>query len=217
MSEEFPQCPIGHQPCEWLDELAYLSARHDELAELVRVDTLTKLYNYRHFLATLEAELERTRRTGLPTALLMIDVDHFKRVNDTHGHEAGNRVLQAVANCMVDGLRRVDVACRYGGEEFVAILPGTALEPALLVAERLRAAIESLRVEFNGVALQVTASFGVSVSRPGLSVLADEFINETDRWLYLAKQNGRNRVEHASLEEMTASSVSADERRALEE
>ncbi|MCW8946029.1 MAG: GGDEF domain-containing protein, partial [Sedimenticola sp.] len=103
------RCPVGESRCEHIDALLLLREERDALSELVLTDPLTRLFNYRHFSQSLEQELERTHRTGHPTALIMLDLDHFKRVNDQWGHEAGNRVLRQTADLMVSLLRKIDV------------------------------------------------------------------------------------------------------------
>ncbi len=212
-----PDCPVNENQCQWLDELVELRSNNQELSELVRVDPLTRLFNFRHFVSTMEAELERTRRTGNPTGLLVIDIDHFKRFNDTHGHDAGNAVLVGVAKVLTQAVRAIDVVCRYGGEEFVIVLPTTTLADSVMVAERVRANIERHRISYVGAELSVTVSVGVEVGRAGMAMLADELFKRADQWLYMAKKSGRNRVCHPEIAPATQYGVTADERRALEE
>lgn len=167
----------------------------EELRRLSRTDGLTGLYNRRHLDETLAHELQRAVRTREPLAVIMCDVDHFKRFNDEHGHEQGDRVLQAVAGLMRDSLRGYDSACRYGGEEFLAILPGTDLPGAAGVAERLRREVEAARVD----GLRVTLSLGVAgYPEIGGGVEAETLVAAADAALYRAKQAGRNRVMSAS-------------------
>lgn len=211
-----PVCPVGESECQYIDELMRLRARTEELSELVHTDTLTGLYNYRHFSLVLEQELERTRRTGQPTCLIMVDLDHFKAVNDTWGHEIGNKVLKQTANLMTQLLRRIDIPCRYGGEEFALILPGTPLPRAIQAAERLRMALQETAVEFDGQQLSVTASMGVSVYMKESKLSVEAFIKEADGFLYQAKEAGRNRIAHPDLETVRPKGqVSKDEKAAL--
>ncbi len=174
-----------------------------ELLRLSTTDGLTGLYNRRHLDATLEIEWHRARRTHEPLSLLMFDVDHFKNFNDTHGHDQGDRVLQAVACLFQDILRRHDVPCRYGGEEFLGILPGTPASGALAMAERLRAAIEVAVVD----GLKVTVSVGVACAPELPAGSPAELAELADRALYEAKRGGRNRVCRA---EVTADADLAD-------
>ncbi|MET0024812.1 MAG: GGDEF domain-containing protein [Sedimenticola sp.] len=195
-----PECPVGEKVCGHLDELSDLRSRIDELSELVHTDTLTGLFNFRHFSMALEQEFERTRRTGHPTSLVMLDLDHFKSVNDTWGHEAGNHVLRQTAEIIIQLLRRVDIPCRYGGEEFALIFPGTPLGRAVQAAERIRQALEETPVELEEGPLSVTASLGVNVFQRHSSYSVGQFVKETDELLYRAKREGRNRVCHPDFE-----------------
>lgn len=158
------------------------------LEHLSLVDPLTGLANRRAFDEALEAELSRSRRTGEPVALVMLDVDHFKRFNDTHGHLAGDRALAAVAARLTATARREDRACRVGGEEFAVLLPGADRAAAGEVAERLRAAVERIRLAEG----PLTVSLGVA-SAVGVHA-AEALIAEADGLLYEAKRLGRNRV-----------------------
>jgi len=165
----------------------------DELRRLSTTDGLTGLYNRRHLDNTLDTEYNRAARTGTSLAVVMFDIDHFKKFNDTHGHDQGDRVLQAVARNFRDALRKYDLACRYGGEEFVGILPNTTLDGAYSVAERLRSDIEASEVD----GLKVTISLGVAAF-PLLAVVSPEgLIEAADAALYRSKAQGRNRTTRA--------------------
>lgn len=163
------------------------------LQSLSTTDALTGLWNRRHLDQSLAAELKRARRYGLDLSLLLFDIDHFKTFNDTHGHDQGDRVLKAVAAATAAAVREVDVACRYGGEEFVVILPGTAAAGALETAERLRAAIAALSVD----GLTVTATIGVADRGEVAAEQPAELLEAADRALYQGKRGGRNRVVRA--------------------
>ncbi|WP_332671422.1 diguanylate cyclase [Aromatoleum sp.] len=165
----------------------------EELRRLSTTDGLTSLYNRRHLDETLNTEYHRAMRTHNPLAVVMFDIDHFKKFNDTYGHDQGDRVLQAVARNFRDALRKYDLACRYGGEEFVGILPNTTLEGAYCVAERLRADIEDSEVD----GLKVTISLGVAAFPEIVVESADELVEAADRALYQSKENGRNRTTRA--------------------
>ncbi len=188
------KCPSNNQECPVFDEVRRLREECKRLQELTQVDTLTGLFNFRYLMVALEGEMERTRRTGLSTGLIMSDLDHFKRINDTHGHECGNEALQWIGKIWHGKLRRIDMACRYGGEEFVIILPGTRLPQAIQAAERLRSALESSPVKLNGKLVRLTASFGVDAYRGRKKLTVETFIKQTDHFLLEAKANGRNRV-----------------------
>jgi diguanylate cyclase (GGDEF)-like protein/PAS domain S-box-containing protein len=157
-------------------------------------DQLTGLYNRRVLQERLTAEGARATRYNHPLAVFMLDVDHFKRINDTHGHLVGDLVLQTLASTLETSTRKTDVLARYGGEEFVVVLPETSLETAQLLAERLREAIADRAVMLeHGERIDVTASIGIACF-PTHSRTPQDLLTIADRALYQAKQNGRNRV-----------------------
>jgi diguanylate cyclase (GGDEF)-like protein/PAS domain S-box-containing protein len=162
-----------------------------ELRRLSTTDALTGLFNRRHLDDTLRKEFNRAARDEAgPLSVIMSDVDHFKKFNDTHGHDQGDRVLKAVAQAMRDSIRQFDVPCRYGGEEFFMILPRTGTEGAVCVAERLRLAVESMVVD----GLKVTISLGVATYPNQGAEGPDNLVEQADAALYRAKEGGRNRV-----------------------
>ncbi len=164
-----------------------------QLEKQAHTDALTGLANRRHFFEKAEAELQRARRYDAPLALLMLDIDHFKDVNDAHGHRAGDRVLQALARTCREVLRSVDVVGRVGGEEFAILLPETPVADAADVAGRLRAAVAATRIgREEGVPLSVTVSIGVAALEPGVNL--DTLMSRADTALYDAKHQGRDRV-----------------------
>jgi diguanylate cyclase (GGDEF)-like protein len=162
-------------------------------------DGLTNLFN-RHFLElALEREVQRSSRRQAPLALLMLDVDHFKTFNDHFGHEAGDLVLREVAGCLQTAVRAEDIVCRYGGEEFVVLLPEISQEMALEAAERLRQRVTTMRLEFRGEPLrQISISIGLAMY-PELAADAVELLRMADRALYQAKHTGRNQVHLATV------------------
>ncbi len=166
----------------------------EQIRSQAATDALTGLMNRRSLLEALEHEYARSCRQGTGLALLMMDMDHFKAINDTLGHATGDKVLQGVARLLREKTRASDLCARWGGEEFIVAMPETSLEGAMRVAERLRAAIPEA---WNATGLseprRVTASFGIAISSPGWSV--ESLIASADRALYAAKQNGRDRVE----------------------
>jgi diguanylate cyclase (GGDEF)-like protein len=156
-------------------------------------DTLTGMMNRRAFLDVAAREQARSTRHGYPLSVLLVDVDFFKRVNDTHGHPAGDAVLQAVARTLTATSRAADVACRWGGEEFVIALPQTELGGAVLAAERFRAAIERMSVTLpNGIVVELTASIGAASAASPWTL--EPLLASADAALYAAKLAGRNRV-----------------------
>jgi len=183
-----------------LEKLARISDRYQnslrEMSEALRDaslhDTLTGLGNRRFLMERLKDETERGRRKGLPYAVGILDVDHFKSVNDRFGHEIGDQALCLIANAIKDALREYDQCGRWGGEEFLIILPDTRLEFAAQVAERVRLAISNTVFAFNDGGEGVTASIGITVHQPGEPYSAA--VNRADRALLQAKELGRDRV-----------------------
>jgi diguanylate cyclase (GGDEF)-like protein len=179
----------------------YAAARLQHARELgaMRVladrDELTGLSNRRAFDAQLAAEWARSERYSRPFSVLLFDIDHFKRVNDQHGHDAGDEVLRGVSAGLVKLLRGSDFAARYGGEEFAVILPEAAGPSALEIAERIRSRIETLPIAFRGQAIPVTVSGGVASTTEHMSPA--DMVRTADQLLYRAKANGRNRIEFA--------------------
>lgn len=160
---------------------------------LASVDALTGLLNRRVLFERFDAELERSRRYDTPLTLVMVDLDHFKAINDGHGHAAGDAVLTRVGEIIRAGMRASDIAGRYGGEELCVILPQTAQKGAQAFAESLRQQIEAAGIAFDGKRIGVTASFGVAALRPGRTD-GQQILSAADEALYIAKREGRNRV-----------------------
>ncbi|MBI5494263.1 MAG: diguanylate cyclase [Deltaproteobacteria bacterium] len=157
-------------------------------------DALTGCFNRKYLLERLSAEVAFTARHPQPLAVLMVDLDHFKNVNDQHGHAAGDLVLTRVARMMSSLLRLGDVLCRYGGEEFVILLRETTVPSAVLAAERLRRGVEHLGIPHAGTDLRVTLSIGVTGTDGTTPVTAQALLDWADHALYAAKNGGRNRV-----------------------
>jgi diguanylate cyclase (GGDEF)-like protein len=164
------------------------------LEQLSVVDELTGLYNYRYLHSRLAEEYKRAERYHEPLACAMIDVDHFKRVNDTHGHDVGDAVLREVGTRLKTGLREIDVVARYGGEEFMLVLPGTHSPGAIVVADRLWRAVSEAPITVGKASLHVTVSIGIACY-PSRDVNSkDELLKAADVALYQAKSEGRDRV-----------------------
>jgi diguanylate cyclase (GGDEF)-like protein len=172
-----------------------LARKERRLAEAVRTDVLTGMHNRRSVEEHLARATASSRRSGRPTAVLIIDVDHFKRVNDSHGHHAGDVVLQAVGTRVASVLRENEIVGRWGGEEFVALLPETAEGDAALAAERVRAAVCASPVRMRGITVTPTVSVGFAASA---SLDGHELVQRADDGLYRAKEAGRNRVATAT-------------------
>jgi diguanylate cyclase (GGDEF)-like protein len=161
-----------------------------EVQRLAITDGLTGTYNRRHFFELAEQELNRARRFGHPVSAILLDVDRFKQVNDTHGHAAGDQVLRSVAERCDESIRDIDILGRYGGEEFAIILPATDLSGARNVAERIRQCISDVPVLTDWGDITITVSVGVASNGQGVAAL----LNHADAAMYAAKQDGRNRV-----------------------
>lgn len=164
-----------------------------KLEMVSRIDGLTQLFNRSHWQSRLSEEFSRAARYQTPLSLIMFDLDHFKKVNDTYGHLGGDAVLCNVARVVRSSLRENDIAGRYGGEEFGIILPNTPEAGAMIVADRIRASIEASPVPFEEREIKATSSLGVAEYRPGVAD-CEELIAQADAALYRAKEGGRNRV-----------------------
>ena len=173
-----------------------LKRSNENLRKLTYRDSLTGLYNLRYLRTVLEVELERAERYKHPLSLLLLDLDHFKEINDTYGHPAGDHVLHEIATVVTGLIRRSDIAARYGGEEFAIILPETSESGAKVFAQRLRRGIEQHLISWGEETFSITVSIGIaSLNKQSDSPSVSEFFTLCDKALYRAKRNGRNRIE----------------------
>ncbi len=187
------QIKIGDTIFKYLVGSDVETAYHEEIYKMTIIDGLTQAFNKRYFLEALEREMSRAQRYGRPLSILMFDIDHFKRVNDTAGHLAGDHVLQALGRLISTRARREEIFARYGGEEFVILLPETPNDGAMELAEQLRKRVSSYTFVFEGEEIPITVSIGVAtVSTEDIS--ENEFVRRVDEKLYLAKSEGRNCV-----------------------
>lgn len=179
----------------WTVAIAVTSAQlhRRRLKELSQLDFLTGAHNRSFLSFGLRQLVERWGPDTKPLSLILIDIDHFKKINDRYGHLAGDHVLQIVAGICQQEIRQNDLFCRYGGEEFVVVLPGTDLDAARTIADRLRQKIENTVIDFERFTFSITASFGVTKMTPAIRNYSDLF-NAADEALYEAKSAGRNRV-----------------------
>ncbi len=192
---------------------AYVQQLIDSLCELSLKDPLTGLFNRRHFLSVLEREIDVAARTGEPALLLMVDIDHFKSINDTRGHLAGDAVLQAVAKCLSSCIRPMDTLARYGGEEFAIVVPNCLATVGQAVADRIRHAVESLSIVVGlGDNVSTTISVGGAYAPEWIRSTTALWIERADSQLYRAKKEGRNRV---CIGHQQVISVSAEEKSLL--
>ena len=169
------------------------AAYHDEIYRLTTMDGLTQIYNRRYFDEQLERELSRSRRYERVLSLVLLDIDHFKGVNDKYGHLAGDSVLKQLASSVRTKIRREDVFARYGGEEFAVLLPEVSLGGTRQLAEKVRKLVEKQRFEFDRQVIPVTVSVGIATLEPHHREAGD-LVREADEKLYEAKTSGRNRV-----------------------
>jgi diguanylate cyclase (GGDEF)-like protein len=181
------------------DELREKNRQLEEVLSKVEIlaitDPLTELYNRRHFEAIIEKEFNKTVRYKTPTSCLLIDIDHFKSINDEYGHRTGDKVLKEIANLIKNCLRKVDTVARWGGEEFIVLLPETDKEQAVKAASRI---IDTIRNhEFADISEKITASIGIASVPESNIESAEKLINVSDNALYEAKTRGRNRIEVA--------------------
>jgi two-component system cell cycle response regulator len=166
----------------------------EKMAELSIKDELTDLHNRRYFMEFAEREVAGTARYGHSLSLLMLDIDHFKQINDSNGHLAGDTVLKHTADLLTDSIRQYDLACRYGGEEFAVIMPNTRLNDARTFCERLRKKVEKTTVEYEDKEIKFTVSIGLAQFDPTIDKSISHLLKRADEGLYAAKEHGRNRV-----------------------
>lgn len=203
----------GARPALEDSPVEYFQSVIDGLCELSLKDPLTGLANRRHFRAVLEREIDVVARSGESALLLMLDIDHFKKINDTHGHPTGDKVLQAVAKCLNNCVRPKDTVARYGGEEFAVVLPDCQASFGRAVAERIRETIESLSIAVAPmVDIRITVSVGGAYAPEWVRSTAVLWTDRADTELYRAKAEGRNRV---SLGHQQVLAVSAEEKNLL--
>jgi len=184
---------IGAAIFKFLSGAGVEASYHEEIYKMTIVDALTGAHNKRYFLEFLEREIARCARYGRPLSLLMFDIDHFKAINDTHGHLTGDFVLKEMLRRLLQRVRKEELMARYGGEEFASVLPETDNEGAMHVAEEFRAIVANEPFEYEGDTITVTISIGVATLH-GENVDPAQFIKRADENLYQAKHDGRNRV-----------------------
>jgi two-component system cell cycle response regulator len=170
-----------------------LKAR-EELRDQATRDSLTRLWNRSSILGELGREMARATRESRPLGVVIVDLDHFKLINDTHGHLAGDAVLREAARRMQNSIRQYDSIGRYGGEEFLILFPGCSEADSLAQADRLRKQLAQAEMSVNNTSIRVTASFGVASAMPGEVWTEEALIRAADEALYIAKKSGRNRV-----------------------
>ena len=205
MRSDFMQRRIIQERTEELKKALHdVDKARRKAEDLSQIDPLTNLFNRRYFFSALEKELARNLRNRHCIALIMLDLDHFKSVNDTHGHRVGDTVLQEVAEKIRDTLRTTDTPCRYGGEEFAILLPETDYEAAVSTGVRLQQGIEAMEIVCHEKTISLTASIGVASLAEGDFVESDVLVEMADQALYEAKEGGRNQVKSWNPERIPA-------------
>lgn len=190
--------------------LTALRASELKYRQLAITDSLTGLYNLRYFFTIAEKEFRRALRHRRPAAVIMLDIDNFKSINDRHGHAVGDTVLREFARVLGRSLRGADVLARYGGEEFIVLLPETGCDPAVAVAEKLKKGVEGCFIGLESGCLNITASFGVSCfevfagNRLTASDIMEQVVKRADQALYQSKNTGKNRVTFLAFDDPAA-------------
>ena len=181
---------------DWISNQKTLLASKEEMERLSHTDELTQIPNRRNIMDKLSEELRTHRRKKRPISIAMLDIDHFKKINDDYGHQCGDMILHETAQLMSNLLRDYDAVGRYGGEEFLIILPETTSEQSFTICNRIRLTVQNHTYRYNGRNLQITVSIGIAAKQAGENVITDRLIAEADRYLYVAKESGRNRTEN---------------------
>jgi len=190
---ESAKAELSKLSIEMINNSIQQSKEMETLKQQVIRDSMTQLYNHQYFRQLLQNELARAERYKRPLSLLFGDIDHFKAINDTFGHLAGDRIIKALATKLRMETRDSDHVARYGGEEFAVILTETTIEDATIIAERLRSEIESMEITYGDNSISVTLSFGIASFTDNKKPSVDELISRADKALYRAKEQGRNR------------------------
>lgn len=193
-----------------------IERENNYLKSLLLTDELTGLYNKRFFYVQLEVETARTRRTGQPCTLMMMDVDNFKLINDTFGHDAGDRFLVQLSGGIRKNIRPTDFACRFGGDEFSIIMPASNLRDSVSIAKRIqRSATELASTLHANIAEHLSSSFGLATYEPHSPLSVDNFFKQADLELYEAKKAGKNQISCGRVKGTEMAAVSAEEKAAL--
>jgi diguanylate cyclase (GGDEF)-like protein len=180
---------------DWIADHKTLLESKDKMERLSHTDDLTQIPNRRNIMDRLAEELRTHRRKNRPMSIAMLDIDHFKTVNDDFGHQCGDMILHETAQLMSNLLRDYDAVGRYGGEEFLIILPESTPDQAFAICNRIRVAVQDHTYSYNGCNLRITVSIGIAGKESDENIIADNLLAEADQCLYFAKETGRNRTE----------------------
>lgn len=178
-----------------VDDITDLEVSYQKMKKMAVTDGLTQIYDHNHIYQKLEEEIDKSNRYGNLLSIIMFDIDNFKLINDSYGHQTGDCVLIQVSRSIKKSIRKIDIPGRYGGEEFLVVLPQINLENAFITAERIRKVIESLHFKVSGIPIKITISGGVA-SLHGETAL--QLVEKADKLLYKAKEKGRNRIEKST-------------------
>ncbi len=193
--------PFDLKILQYISTQSAIAIKNADLYDMAITDGMTKLFIHKYFRERLAEEWNRSHRNNRNLSIAMFDIDRFKGFNDTYGHQAGDRVIIELARILKENSRSVDIPCRYGGEEFVVILPDTSREQAEVVVERIRKVVEDTKIFHEGKTLSMTISCGIATIPDLAPKGIDDFINMADSALYSSKENGRNRATYYSSED----------------
>ncbi|HLA29088.1 MAG TPA: diguanylate cyclase [Syntrophales bacterium] len=208
--------PVGKSEDELRRRIEALEKENNNLKSLLLTDELTGLYNKRFFYIQLDAEASRTRRTGQPCTLMMMDVDNFKLVNDALGHDAGDRFLTTIGGIIKDVVRVTDFACRFGGDEFSVIMPTSTTNDCFNIAKRIHNSVAKLASTLHEDIMEhLSVSLGLATYEAHAQISVADFFRQADSELYEAKKMGKNQISFGRVTGIAAMAVSAEEKTAL--
>jgi diguanylate cyclase (GGDEF)-like protein len=208
--------PVNKSEDELRKRIEALERENDNLKSLLLTDELTGLYNKRFFSIQLEVETSRARRTGQPCTLMMMDVDNFKLINDSFGHDAGDRFLVQIADIINKDLRVTDFACRFGGDEFSVIMPASNINDSFSIAKRIQSSVAKLASTLHADIMEhLSASFGLATYEVNSEISVVDFFKQADFELYEAKKKGKNQISYSRAKGTVTTAVSAEEKAAL--